>query len=132
MSHIDIALSRQGVLEPGIAVRYRTVNVSDVQIAYCESGLADSPALLRLHGFPIARHMFRDLILHLTDRFHLVASDLPDFGQSDMPSRYSFRYMFNNLAHVIDHFTELIGLSRLVLYTFDYGASVGWNSLREY
>jgi pimeloyl-ACP methyl ester carboxylesterase len=69
--------------------------------------------------------MFRDLIPLLADRFHLVAPDLPGFGQSDMPSRNDFRYTFDNLAHAIDRFTEVVGLERFAIYIFDYGAPVG-------
>jgi pimeloyl-ACP methyl ester carboxylesterase len=47
-----------------------------------EAGPADAPKLLLLHGFPSASHMFRDLIPHLADRFHIVAPDLPGFGKS--------------------------------------------------
>ena len=49
----------------------------------------DAPKLLLLHGFPSSSHMFRDLIPQLADRFHIVAPDLPGFGQSDMPARSS-------------------------------------------
>ena len=54
--------------------------------------------------------MFRDIIPHLADRFHLVAPDLPGFGQSDMPARSAFTYTFENIANVIDRFAEVIGL----------------------
>lgn len=107
------------------AITYRTVEVDDVKIFYRVAGSPDAPALLLLHGFPSAGHMFRDLIPLLADRLHLVAPDLPGFGQSDMPSRDEFSYKFDNLAKVIDRFTEVVGLQRFAIYIFDYGAPVG-------
>jgi len=106
-------------------ITYRTVQVDDVKIFYREAGPADAPPLLLLHGFPSASHMFRDLIPRLADRFHLVAPDLPGFGQSDMPPRDGFAYTFDNLAKVIDRFTDVVGLQRFAIYIFDYGAPVG-------
>ena len=70
--------------------------------------------------------MFRDLIPLLSDRFHIVAPDLPGFGQSDMPSRDAFTYTFDRIAEVIDRFTEVIGFDRYAVYVFDYGAPTGF------
>ena len=70
--------------------------------------------------------MFRDLIPLLADRFHIVAPDLPGFGQSDMPPRDKFSYTFDNIARVIDRFTEVIGFDRFAVYVFDYGAPTGF------
>lgn len=70
--------------------------------------------------------MFRDLIPLLADRFHIVAPDLPGFGLSDMPSRESFDYTFDNLARVIGRFTEVVGFDRFAVYVFDYGAPTGF------
>jgi pimeloyl-ACP methyl ester carboxylesterase len=69
--------------------------------------------------------MFRDLIPLLADRYHIVAPDLPGFGLSDMPSRGQFSYTFDNLANVIDRFTEVVGFDRFAVYIFDYGAPTG-------
>ena len=108
------------------AITYQTVPVDGVNIFYRETGAADAPALLLLHGFPSSSHMFRDLIPLLADRFHIVAPDLPGFGKSDMPPRDKFDYTFDNLARVIDRFTEVIGLHRFAIYVFDYGAPTGF------
>jgi pimeloyl-ACP methyl ester carboxylesterase len=108
------------------AVNYRSEDVDGLKIFYREAGRADAPALLLLHGFPSASHMFRDLIPLLADRFHIVAPDLPGFGQSEMPARSKFIYTFDNIAGVIDRFTEVIGLKRFAIYVFDYGAPTGF------
>jgi len=104
---------------------YRSAEVDGLKISYREAGRMDAPTLLLLHGFPTAGHMFRDLIPLLDDTLHLVAPDLPGFGRSDLPSRETFKYSFENLAGVIDRFTEVIGLKRFAIYIFDYGAPVG-------
>jgi pimeloyl-ACP methyl ester carboxylesterase len=95
------------------------------QIFYREAGAKDAPTLLLLHGFPTSSHMFRNLIPTLADRYHVIAPDLPGFGFSKSPDREQFGYTFENLAAVIDRFTEEIGLDRYGIYIFDYGAPVG-------
>jgi pimeloyl-ACP methyl ester carboxylesterase len=106
-------------------IHYLAADVNGLKISYREAGRPDAPTLLLLHGFPSAGHMFRDLIPLLADSFHLVAPDLPGFGQSDLPSRHEFKYTFENLAEKIDRFTDIIGLKRFAIYIFDYGAPVG-------
>ena len=106
--------------------KFRTADVDGFKVFYREAGPADAPKLLLLHGFPSAGHMFRDLLPLLSDRFRIVAPDLPGFGQSDMPPREKFSYTFDNIARVIERFTEVIGFDRFAVYVFDYGAPTGF------
>jgi len=108
------------------SIRYEKADVDGLGVFYREAGPVDATALLLLHGFPSASHMFRELIPTLSDSFRVVAPDLPGFGQSDMPSRDTFSYSFAKLAEVIERFTEVIGLSRFAVYVFDYGAPTGF------
>jgi pimeloyl-ACP methyl ester carboxylesterase len=107
-------------------VRYRSADTDGHRVFYREAGDPGNPAVLLLHGFPTSSHMFRDLIPLLADRYHLVAPDLPGFGNTVSPTRGQFDYTFDNLARVIGGFVETAGLGRHALYVFDYGAPVGF------
>ena len=105
-------------------ITYRSADVDGLKIFYRAAGAVEAPKLLLLHGFPSASHMFRDLIPRLSDRFHVVAPDLPGFGKSQMPPRSNST--FEQMAKTIDHFTEVVGFDRYAAYVFDYGAPTGF------
>jgi pimeloyl-ACP methyl ester carboxylesterase len=105
-------------------IRYQTAEIDGHKLFYREAGDRQAPALLLLHGFPTSSHMFRNLIPLLADRYRIIAPDLPGFGFSETPS--GFTYSFDNLAKVIDGFTQAIGLQRYAIFVFDYGAPVGF------
>jgi pimeloyl-ACP methyl ester carboxylesterase len=107
-------------------VFYKTVKVGDLDIFYREAGPKGAPTILLLHGFPTSSQMYRNLIPALADQFHLVAPDYPGYGNSSMPPRDKFAYTFDNLAKVIDEFTERLELKSYALYVQDYGAPVGY------
>jgi pimeloyl-ACP methyl ester carboxylesterase len=105
---------------------HKTVQVGDLEIFYREAGTKEAPVLLLLHGFPTSSQMFRNLIPALADKYHVIAPDYPGYGHSSMPSRDKFAYTFDNLAKVVDDFTEKLELKTYALYVQDYGAPVGY------
>lgn len=103
-------------------ITYRTAIVDGIKVFYREAGSQTAPKLLLLHGFPTSSHMFRDLIPLLADRYHIIAPDLPGFGQSGDPVVNSF----DSIADTIDRFTQIVGFDRYAVYVFDYGAPTGF------
>lgn len=109
-----------------MTVSYKRQKVGDVNVFYREAGPKNAPVLLLLHGFPSSSHMFRDLIPQLAETYRVIAPDLPGFGYTQAPPRGEFDYSFDNLAAVIDAFTQALSLNEYALYVFDYGAPTGY------
>jgi pimeloyl-ACP methyl ester carboxylesterase len=107
-------------------VYHRTEKIGDLEIFYREAGPKDAPAILLLHGFPTSSQMYRNLIPALAEKYRVIAPDYPGYGHSSMPGRDKFKYTFDNLATVIDAFTEKLDLKNYALYVQDYGAPVGY------
>lgn len=116
-------------------VRHRHLDVDGLRIFYRESvpsqdGSTERPTVLLLHGFPSASHQYRRLIDALGTRYRLIAPDYPGFGHSDVPVSATeggpFTYTFDRLADVVERFVDELGLTRFVLYMFDFGAPVGF------
>ncbi len=107
-------------------VSYKFAKVDGLDIFYREAGDTSKPTILLLHGFPTSSQMFRNLIPQLADKYHVIAPDYPGFGQSSMPAITEFEYSFDNLARIIEKFSEEIGVTKYSLYLQDYGAPVGY------
>jgi len=118
-------LSTAGSAACAAAVVYRSVVVDGVKIAYRETGSADAPTVLLLHGVPSSSRMYDALMRRLGDRYHMVAPDYPGFGNSDAPAPDRFAYTFDHVSEVMHKFTTALALKRYVLFMQDYGAPVG-------
>jgi pimeloyl-ACP methyl ester carboxylesterase len=103
----------------------KTVAVDGVDIFYREAGNRKNPSLLLLHGFPTSSVMFKNLMVALSDKFHLIAPDYPGFGFSAFPPMNDFEYSFENISVYINKFTEAINLKSFTIYLHDYGCAIG-------
>jgi pimeloyl-ACP methyl ester carboxylesterase len=80
-----------------------------------------------LHAFANSSFYFRHLMPHLADRHRLIAPDLPSFGFTEVPSARRYLYGFRSLTETIHAFVNVLGLRRLAICVFNYGAPVGFN-----
>jgi len=87
------------------------------QVHYLEWGAGMAPAVLCLHGGGQTAYMFEELGAALCDRYHVVAPDLPDHGDSDPTSDTTRHALAATLPALCAHF----GLSRVAIV----GASLG-------
>lgn len=107
-------------------VKYKTLEVNGVNIAYREAGNPENPTIVLLHGYPSSSHQYRKVLAQLSDEYHLVAPDYPGFGNSDFPSPDDYEYTFDNMAATMDTFLQLKGLDSFAIMMQDYGAPVGF------
>ena len=124
------APKRDKAMDPQVS--YHAIKVDGLSIFYREAGPEDAPIILLLHGLPSSSRMFQPLLTRLADNYHLIAPDYPGFGHSDWPEPKQFDYTFDNIANVMNHFTEALGLSKYTLYMQDYGGPVGFRMALEH
>ena len=107
-------------------IKYKTLEVNGVNIAYRETGNAEKPVIVLLHGYPSSSHQYRKVLNQLSDEFYLIAPDYPGFGNSDFPSPEAYEYTFDNIAVTMNSFLELKGISSYAIMMQDYGAPIGF------
>jgi pimeloyl-ACP methyl ester carboxylesterase len=66
------------------AIASRTANVNGVKIHYLTAG--HGPAVILLHGYTQTSRMWRPIIPLLTEKFTVIAPDLPGIGDSEIPA----------------------------------------------
>ena len=114
------------------SIRYGTMPVEGLNIAYREAGETSNPKLVLLHGFPSSSHQYRNLIPALADRFHVIVPDYPGFGNSDQPDPAAFSYTFDKLAEITEKLLKAKGFERFGLFMQDYGGPVGFRIISRH
>lgn len=112
-------------------VRYGSIKVDGLNIAYREAGDASLPKLVLLHGWPSSSHQFRDMIPLLSHRFHVIAPDYQGFGNSDAPDPATYHYSFEDISQTIGKFLAAKGFDHYGLFVQDYGGPVGFRIIQR-
>jgi pimeloyl-ACP methyl ester carboxylesterase len=107
-------------------VKYGTIKVDGLNIAYREAGDPSLPKLVLLHGWPSSSHQYRNLIVALAPHFHVIAPDYQGFGNSDHPDPVTYHYSFEGISTTVEKFLAAKGFDHYGLFVQDYGGPVGF------
>lgn len=102
----------------------RFVQVDGLNLRYRTWGQADAgkPTLLLLHGFANSLQSFRLLAPLLTDRYYVVACDMPGYGLSDKPA--PFDYGNQHQAEVMAGLITALDLKHVVVAGHSLGGAI--------
>lgn len=82
---------------------HERVRVHDLNIHYYQGGPINGEAIVLIHGFAADKDNWLRFARHLTDRYYVIALDLPGFGQSDHPvGSYDVGTQAERLADFLD------------------------------
>jgi pimeloyl-ACP methyl ester carboxylesterase len=92
------------------------------ELAFVTAGDDSKPALLLLHGYASSSGTFRDVIPTLSRVAHVIAPDLPGYGESDPLPTPSFAAFSDAVIELLRH---LDVRQQRFIYLHDWGAPVG-------
>lgn len=91
------------------------------ELSFVTAGDAAKPALLLLHGFPSSARTFDGIIPGLARIVHVIAPDLPGYGQSEPLAKPTFEALGDAVQQLLDH----LQTGQRLIYLHDWGAPVG-------
>lgn len=81
----------------------RSVSVNDLHVSYYEGGPQGAETVLLVHGFGADKSTWLWFARDLTERYHVIAVDLPGFGESGRPhGSYDVGTQVERLAALVD------------------------------
>ena len=95
-----------------------------MRIRYVETGKADGPTIVLVHGFGVAIDTWRPWMAALAPDFRVIALDLPGHGLTRAPE--GFEATPQSLAAVIERFAAKQKLERFTLVGQSLGGFAAW------
>ncbi|GKA34696.1 uncharacterized hydrolase [Tanacetum coccineum] len=99
---------------------------SEVFRWFCvESGNADKPTVILIHGFPSQAYSYRKVLPLLSKDYHTIAFDWLGFGYSDKPQpKYGFDYTFAEFVSALESVINELGVKKVSLVVQGYFAPI--------
>lgn len=103
----------------GLSLKY--AQVGDLNLTYYEGGPADAPSIVMIHGFGADKDNWLRFAKPLTATYHVIALDLPGFGDSSKPD---ISYDVGSQTERLAAFTKHLGLHKLHLIGNSMGGHI--------
>ena len=105
----------------GGAIESRFAEVDGLRLHYLTAG--KGPTVILLHGYTQTSHMWRPLIPRLTDKFTVIAPDLPGIGDSDIPKN---GFDMKTAAIRVHALVKSLGITKARVVGHDIGLMVAY------
>jgi pimeloyl-ACP methyl ester carboxylesterase len=100
----------------------RDVAARGARIRFVEAG-SGAPLIL-VHDYLASRVAWEDVLPRLAENFHVIAPDLPGFGESEKPPPSRYRYGFEGFSESLVDLVAALGLGRVSLCGHAMGGAV--------
>jgi pimeloyl-ACP methyl ester carboxylesterase len=100
----------------------RDVAARGARIRFAEAG--QGPPLVLVHDYLASRMAWDAVLPLLSTSFHVIAPDLPGFGESEKPPPGKYRYDFSAFAESLVDLLAAIGLGRVSICGHAMGGAV--------
>lgn len=95
-----------------------------VRVHYLESGPADAPVIFLIHGFGDNGFSWDAWTAALSDRYRVIALDLPGHGLTEAPADY--RPAPDRFADLVDELAGTLGVEKAAVAGNSLGGAVAW------
>ena len=102
----------------------RDVTARAVRTRVLEAGREDAPALVLIHDFLVDHRSYDDIVDALAERFHVIAPDLPGFGESEKPNPARYAYGIEGHAEAVVDLIAAFGVGRAAVLGHGMGAAI--------
>ena len=116
---VGFLAATSGLTGPG-RLRFRIVATRRARLSTLEAG--QGPAILAAHGLGATKGSFLPTVVALSERFRVIAFDLPGFGDSDKPIGAAYDAPF--FARAVIDLLDTLGLDRVHLIGNSLGGRV--------
>jgi len=102
-------------------IEKKALQTSFGRIAYLETGSADKPPVLFVHGIPTSGYLWRHVLRFLQNDFHCYAPDLMGLGDTEVAPGGKFH--MDAQAEMLVEFMETLGHDKFALVCHDQGGA---------